>query len=241
MLNMDLSIVIASKFEVTSFTDLLDKICKFVQDEIQSPSLPPLPVVNLWLENGNQFSGVPLKIIGKDPNKMVLLITSDPIERPINTALVPYNKIQSLQILQAETITQLLIKKELETNTAIRGVTLAAIRNNFEIKWKSVATKNGLLPYMYLNWDEVGNSEFEKQNIIIITSALVAAIDEVTMIESKKNAFNKLKTLQISSGTGKEIQFDKQGAFLILRANFSRSPALSIEKELIALLSDILQ
>ncbi|HRH77107.1 MAG TPA: hypothetical protein PK129_07145, partial [Cellvibrionaceae bacterium] len=69
-------------------------------------------------------------------------------------------------LIQSETIMHLLIKKELEQNTAFKGVTLAAIRNHFELKWKAVATQNGLLPYIYLNWDEVGNSEFEKQNIV---------------------------------------------------------------------------
>lgn len=238
---MDLSIVIAAKFEISTYAELLDQICHFVQEEIRSPSLPPLPAVYFGMENGTQFTGIPLKIIGKDPNKLILIITSDPIERPINTAVIPFAKIQSLQLIQSETIMHLLIKKELEQNTAFKGVTLAAIRNHFEVKWKGVATQNGLLPYIYLNWDEVGNSEFEKQNIVIITTALTNAIGEVTRIESKKNAFNKLKTLQISSGTGKEVQFDKQGAFLILRANFARSPSLSIEKEFIALLSDILQ
>jgi hypothetical protein len=237
---MELSITLASHFEITNYADLLEQVCRFVQEEINTPSLPPLPVFTFWLENGNQFSGIPLRIIGKDANKFVSIINSDPIERPISAIMIPFAKIQSIQIAQAESILPILMKREHTSHTNMKLVTLASIRNSFEVKWKEVATKNGLLPYIYFNWDEVGSSEFEKQNIVTISNALVKAIDTVTNTEGKKHVFNKLKTLQISNSPAKEIQIEKQGAFLYLRANFLRAPSLGVEKELLVLLSDIL-
>ncbi len=235
---MDLSIALASQFEITNFAELVEQVCQFVQSEVNSASLPQLPVFTFWLENGNQFTGIPLRVIGKDTHKLITLITSDPIERPITTLFIPFVKIQSVQIAQSESILQILLKRERSAHTNFKLVTLSTIRNNFELRWKEVAIHRGLLPYIYFNWDEVGNSEFEKQNIIIISNALVKAIDVVTKIESKKNIFNKLQTLQISNAVIKDIQLERQGAFLYLKANFLRAPSLSVEKELVVLLTD---
>ena len=237
---MELSITLAAQYEINNYAELLEQVCKFVQEEIRSSSLPPLPIFTFWLENSNQFTGVPLRIIGKDANKFVSLISSDPIERPITTIIIPYLKIQSIQIQQSEAILGILMKREQTMHQNLKLVTLASIRNRFEVKWKNVATKNELLPYVYFNWDEVGNSEFEKQNIVTISNALIKAIDQVTQSETKRNIFNKLQTLQISNAPLKDIQIEKQGAFLYLRANFLRAPSLSIEKELFVLLNDSL-
>ncbi|MBC7465089.1 MAG: hypothetical protein H7256_03785 [Bdellovibrio sp.] len=236
---MDSSIVIASNFEIRSVPELLEHICLFVQDEIKEESLPPLPLVSVWMENGNRFVGTPLKITGKDLEKKLLLITSDPVERPINTVWVPFSKIQSVQVEQAETISHILIAKKAEAPVSGKLLSLVAIRADIEYKWKILANKNSLLPYIYFNWDEIGKSEFEKQNIIIFATALLKAIDTVTMNEGKRVLFNRLKTLQVSLGAGKDIQFDKQGAFLIIQVNFARAPSLNIEKELVILLNDI--
>lgn len=238
---MDSSIVIASHFEIKSVPELLEQICLFVQEEIQSESLPPLPVVSFWLENGNKFIGIPLKTSGKDvASKQLMIITSDPVERPINTIWLPFAKIQSIQVEQAETISHILITKKAEAApTGSKTLSLTQIRNEIEFKWKNLAAKNGLLPYIYFNWDEIGKSEFEKQNIIIFAAALLKAIDTVTTNETKRIMFNRLKTLQVSLGAGKDILFDKQGAFLIIQVNFARAPSLNIERELVMLLNDI--
>ena len=238
---MELSITLAAQYEVSSFPELVEQVCKFVQEEIRTPSLPPLPVFTLHMENGSHFTGVPLRVTGKDPNKMVTLISSDPIERPITTIIVPFTKIQSVQISQSETILGILMKREQNAYQNLKLVTLGAIRNAFELKWKELAAKNSLLPYVYFNWDEVGQSDFEKQNIVTISNALVKAIDAVTSkSETKKIIFNKLQTLQVSNAPIKDIQIEKQAAFLYLRCNFLRAPSLSIEKELTTLLNDIL-
>jgi len=238
---MDSSIVIASNFEIKTVSELLEQICSFVQEEIKLESLPPLPTLTFWLENGNRFIGIPLKISGKDAAKQLLIITSDPVERPINTAWIPFAKIQSIQIEQAETVAHMLIPKKAEaTNVAGSGkiLSLTTIRNEIEYKWKVLATKNGLLPYIYFNWDEIGKSEFEKQNIVTFATALLKAIDTVTQNETKRQMFNRLKTLQVSNGAGKDILFDKQGAFLIIQVNFARAPSLNIERELVVQLND---
>ena len=237
---MDLSITLAAQYEITSYAELLEQVCRFVQDEIRSASLPPLPIFTFWLENGSHFTGVPLRIVGKDTHKFVTLISSDPIERPITTIIIPYIKIQSIQIAQSESIMGILMKREQTTHQNLKLVTLASIRNRFEVKWKDVATRKGLLPYVYFNWDEVGNSEFEKQNIVTISNALVKAIDKVTESEMKRIIFNKLQTLQISNAPIKDILIERQGAFLYMKANFLRAPALSIENELVTLLNDSL-
>lgn len=237
---MDSSIVIASNFEIKSVAELLEQICLFVQEEIKSESLPPLPIVHFWLENGNKFVGIPLKTTGKDLAKQLLIITSDPVERPINTIWIPFSKIQSIEVEQAETISHILITKKSDAPAAGgKLLSLATIRNEIEYKWKMLATKNSLLPYIYFNWDEIGKSEFEKQNIVIFANALLKAIDTVTTNETKRILFNRLKTLQVSLGLGKEVTFDKQGAFLIIQVNFSRAPSLNIERELVILLNDI--
>jgi len=238
---MDLSITLAAQYEVTNFAELLESVCKFVQEEIRTPSLPPLPIVTLFMENGNSFTGVPLRITGKDAAKFLSLISSDPIERPITTIIVPFAKIQSVQVSQSETILGILMKREQNAYQNLKLVTLAAIRNAFELKWKDLAAKNSLLPYVYFNWDEVGNSDFEKQNIVTISNALVKAIDTVTSTsETKKIIFNKVQTLQVSNAPIKDMHIEKQGAFLYLRCNFLRAPSLSIDKELTILLNDIL-
>lgn len=238
---MELSITLAAQYEVSNFAELLEQVCKFVQEEIRTPSLPPLPIFTLHMENGSHFTGVPLRVTGKDPSKLITLISSDPIERPITTIIVPFTKIQSVQVSQSETILGILMKREQSTYQNLKLVTLSAIRNAFELKWKEVATKNSLLPYVYFNWDEVGQSDFEKQNIVTISNALVKAIDAVTSkSDTKKIIFNKLQTLQVSNAPLKDIQIEKQGAFLYLRCNFLRAPSLSIEKELTTLLNDIL-
>lgn len=238
---MELSITLAAQYEVSNITELIEQVCRFVQEEIRSPSLPPLPIFTLHMENGAHFTGVPLRVTGKDASKFITLISSDPIERPITTLVVPISKIQSIQVSQSESILGILMKREQNAYQNLKLVTLAAIRNAFELKWKEVATKNSLLPYVYFNWDEVGNSDFEKQNIVTISNALVKAIDTVTSkSETKKIIFNKLQTLQVSNAPIKDIQIEKQGAFLYLRCNFLRAPSLSIEKELTTLLSDIL-
>lgn len=237
---MDSSIVIASNFEIKTVPELLEQICTFIQEEIQADSLPPLPIVSFWLENGNKFVGIPLKTSGKDLAKQLLILTSDPVERPINTIWLPFAKIQSIQVEQAETLSHILITKKAEA-APVSGklLSLATIRNEIEFRWKNLAMKNSLLPYIYFNWDEIGKSEFEKQNIVIFASALLKAIDTVTSNEGKRILFNRLKTLQVSLGAGKDIQFDKQGAFLIIQVNFARAPSLNIERELVVLLNDI--
>lgn len=237
---MELSITLASQFEITNYAELIEQTCAFVQGELRSASLPQLPVFTLWLENGNHFTGIPLRVIGKESNKMVTMITSDPIERPISTIFIPFIKIQSIQVAQSESILSILLKRQQAAQTSYKLVTLTSIRNNFEVKWLEVASKHKLLPYVYFNWDEVGNSEFEKQNIVSISSALIKAIDVVVRSESKKNTFNKLQTLQISNAPVKDIQLERQGAFLYLNANFLRAPSLNLEKELVVLLTDIL-
>lgn len=239
--SMDLSITLAAQYEITNFAELLEQVCKFVQEEIRSPALPPLPSFTMHMENGGKFTGIPLRITGKDQAKYITLISSDPIERPITTIIVPFLKIQSIQVDQSESILGILMKREQGTYQNLKMVTLAAIRNSFESKWKDIASKNNLLPYVYFNWDEVGNSDFEKQNIVTISNALVKAIDVITSSsETKKMIFNKLQTLQVSNAPLKDMQIEKQGAFLYLRCNFLRAPSLGIEKELVTLLSDIL-
>lgn len=238
---MDLSITLAAQYEVTNFAELIESVCKFVQEEIRTPSLPPLPIFTLHMENGGHFTGIPLRVTGKDSLKFITMITSDPIERPITTITVPFLKIQSIQIAQSETILGILMKREQGAYQNLKLVTLGQIRNAFELKWKDLATKNSLLPYVYFNWDEVGQSDFEKQNIVLISNALVKAIDQVTSTsEMKKIIFNKFQTLQVSNAPIKDMQIEKQGAFLYLRCNFLRAPSISIEKELTILLSDIL-
>lgn len=237
---MELSITLAANYEMNNYAELLEQVCTYVQQEIQSPSLPPLPIFTFWLENGNHFTGIPLKILGKDLNKFVTLISSDPIERPITTCIIPFAKIQSIQIAQSESIQQILLKGEQKAATSLKLITLSKIRNSFESKWQAIAKAHGLLPYVYFNWDEVGNSDFEKQNLVIISHALLKAIDEVVKIESKKIAFNKLNTLQISNSPVKEVQAELVGAFLSIKANFLRAPPLGIENELIVLLKDTL-
>lgn len=237
---MELSIALAANYEFNNYTELLEQVCAFVQQEIQLPSLPQLPIFTIWLENGNQFTGIPLKIVGKDLNKFVTLISSDPIERPITTVIIPFSKIQSIQIAQSEAILQILLKREQKVSTNLKKVTLANIRNSFESKWQAIAKRHALLPYVYFNWDEVGNSDFEKQNLVIISHALLKAIDTVVAIELKKIAFNKLNTLQISNSPVKDIQAELQGAFLSIKANFLRAPSLGVESELITLLKDTL-
>ncbi|MFZ3229496.1 MAG: hypothetical protein WA160_04775 [Pseudobdellovibrio sp.] len=237
---MDSSILIASNFEIKSVPELIDQVCAFVQEEIKSESLPPLPVLTFWLENGNQFTGIPLKTSGKDLLKQLLIITSDPVERPINTIWIPFAKIQSVQVSQAETISHLITARRAETHVpGGKLLSLTTIRNEIEYKWKILAAKNILLPYIYFNWDEIGKSEFEKQNIVIFANALLKAIDIVTQNDAKQILFNRLKTLQVSIGSGKDILFDKQGAFLIIQVNFARAPSLNIERELVILLNDI--
>lgn len=236
---MDSSIVIASNFEIRNIPELIEHICLFVQDEIKEESLPPLPVVSFWMENGNRFVGVPLKISGKDADRRLLIITSDPVERPINTAWLPFTKIQSIQVEQAETISHILISAKTDVQPANRGLSLTQIRTDIEYKWKILATKNTLLPYIYFNWDEIGKSEFEKQNIVIFATALLKAIDAVTSSETKRVFFNRLKTLQVSNSSGKDILFDKQGAFLMIQVNFARAPSLNIEKELVIQLNEV--
>lgn len=237
---MELSITLAAQYELNNYAELLEQVCHFVQEEIRSPSLPQLPIFTFWLENGNQFTGIPLKLIGKDPNKFVTLISSDPIERPITSIIIPFAKIQSIQISQSESILQLLLKNQQKATTSFKSVSLTDIRNSFEARWQDVAKRHGLLPYVYFNWDEVGNSDFEKQNLIIILQSFIKAIDTVVKIESKKNVFNKLKTLQISNAPIKEIQTELQGAFLHIKANFSRAPSLGVESDIITILNDIL-
>lgn len=237
---MELSITLAANYEINNYNELLEQVCAYVQQEIQSPSLPPLPTFTFWMENGNHFSGVPLRILGKDLNKYITLISSDPIERPISTSIIPFSKIQSIQIDKSEAIQQILLKGEQKAASSLKLVTLAKIRNSFESKWQAIAKTHGLLPYVYFNWDEVGNSDFEKQNLVIISHALLKAIDTVVKIESKKIAFNKLNTLQISNSPVKEVQAELVGAFLSIKANFLRAPPLGIENELIVLLKDTL-
>lgn len=237
---MELSISQAATYEINNYTELLEQVCAFVQREIQSPSLPPLPVFTFWLENGNHFTGIPLKILGKDLNKFVTLISSDPIERPITSVFIPFSKIQSVQIAQSESIHPILMRGAQKAVSSLKLVTLAKIRNSFESTWQAIAKRHGLLPYVYFNWDEVGNSEFEKQNLVTITHALLKAIDTIVQIESKKIAFNKLNTLQISNSPVKEVQAELQGAFLSIKANFLRAPSLGVENELIVLLKDTL-
>jgi hypothetical protein len=238
---MELSITLAAAYEVSTLAELIEQVCKFVQEEIRSPSLPPLPIFTLHMENGAKFTGVPLRVTGKDATKFITLISSDPIERPITTVIVPFLKIQSIQVDQSESILGILMKRDQTAYQNLKLVTLANIRAAFELKWKDLAAKNSLLPYVYFNWDEVGQSDFEKQSIVTISNALVKAIDAVTSnSETKKILFNKLQTLQVSNAPIKDMQIEKQGAFLYLRCNFLRAPSLSIEKELIILLNDIL-
>lgn len=238
---MELSITLAAHYEISTYAELIEQVCRFVQEEIRAPALPPLPIFTMHMENGSHFTGIPLRVTGKDAMKFITLISSDPIERPITTVMVPFLKIQTIQIDKSETILGILMKREQGAYQNLKMVTLVSIRTAFELKWKDVATKNGLLPYVYFNWDEVGNTDFEKQSIVTISNALVKAIDAVTSkSETKKIIFNKLQTLQVSNAPIKDIQVEKQGAFLYLRCNFLRAPSLGIEKELTTLLNDIL-
>ena len=237
---MDSSIVIASKFEMKTLPDLLEQICAFVMEEIKFDTIPPLPTINFWMENGSHFVGIPLRITGQDPIKQILIITSDPVERPINTSWIPFSKIQSIQIDQAETISHLLTAKVQDSQpAAASSLSMTTIRHEIEHKWKILAAKNNLHPFLYFSLDEFGKSEFEKKNIAIFGAALLKAIEALTATESKLVAFNRLKTLQISMGSSKEIQYDKQGAFLIVQVNFARAPSPNLERDIVLLFNDI--